>query len=198
MSRPAQWEYLGVDYKTLEERALAKALNFGAGYGMGPASNLIQDLPKQRRRCDRCGYWFQWPEHHEEKSRSCDYLLAMGKQADAGNIPVPPLMTKILKMAGVPLIQDVRQTHGEFKNKQGHYPPLQLGLYAPVWAVLLLRHTKLGHLTSCKRPKVQAAIRELQRVAQDVGEQQVLTAEHVLQQGGYTRACEALLRKASG
>lgn len=188
-------DFFKVDYKELETRALAhmqqsgKSLNFGQTYGMG-LGEFDSD-----RVCEKCGYLLYWGPYAHGK-RECTYLQAMGRQADQGHVPVPPLYLKILKTAGIAFTADLLRTKGVLDSKQED-GPYQRGLYAPVWAVLALQQSKVGNLTSLKRPKVQAAILVLQRLQGDVADQKMLAGEHLLAKGSYTRACRALVAKAS-
>jgi hypothetical protein len=193
------WEFTSaVDFKKLEESALrrartdrarAKNQNLANAYGMGPRDfDTIET-------CEKCGYGLPFGTYTHDK-RSCMYLQAMGRQADQGYVPVPPLFLKILKTTGIVLNSDLLRIRG-IPDKQGEVGPYQRGVYAPVWAVLSLHQANLGSLTSTKRLRVQAAILELQRLQGDVADQKMLAGEHFLQKGAYTRACRALVAKAS-
>lgn len=188
--------FFKVDYEELETRALShmrqsgKNLNWAMAYGMGPGGLDRQEV------CEKCGYGLPWGPYAHSK-RDCIYLQAMGRQADQGYVPVPSLFSKILKTAGIVFTNDLRRTRGLSDYAQGEEGPYQRGFFAPVWAILTLEQSRLGSLTSIKRPKVQAAIAELQRLQGDVGYQKVLAGEHLLAKGSYTRACRALVEKAS-
>jgi hypothetical protein len=168
-----EWEW-NVDYPALEHKALFNVPSY---------------------LCERCGARYTPNRYDGHEKRDCDYELAKTKQSQAGNVPVPGVLKKVLKVAGVPIIRDAQRIRPEFRTKTG-WPPFQLGDYAPVWAVLFLQEQRLGALTSPKRPKVQRAICELQRLKGDPSDQQAILGEHILQGGRHAKACRALIGKA--
>lgn len=187
--------FIDVNYGELEERTFRQAMkgaktpNFGNPFG-SPDFLGAYGLGV----CKRCGGKITF----DHPRRICNYLVTKRRYSLVGYVPITGLIKKALKIAGVEMhwgtglhtseLPDNLQRAGK---KRSGPPPMQKTYYAPVWAVVLYEQSRIGALTSPKRPRVRELVDKIKRCVQDPEEQALVLTEHILGGGPYTVACQA-------
>ena len=184
-----KFSYLGVDYKTLEERALAKIVNFGHAYWMGPSK--ISDLLKWNQ-CKHCDAAYLPHGNGRHPRIDCLYRRMQRRYKQLGYLPFAQFGGKTFRRMGVRVHKGVFDKQTRKENE-----PLTRVSYIPAWAAVLLYDSKLKKVSGGK--KKTRAVRQfwalVRKVAQDPDEQIAIAGEHILQNGVHRQACQAFIER---
>lgn len=123
----------------------------------------------------------------------------MNDHLQRGYVPVSPVLVKMLKEAGVPVVLAPFSTNQNLKApiKRG-YPRLPKSGYAPFWVVSMWRCRDFGNRTSLRNPKVRRFVRMLREVDDDPRQQMEFVLEEMLLGGELAAAAKHYQRIYGG